>query len=441
MTPQSASAVSFGGGYIYSAVTSNGQLTPTLTWTLDSGETTLAPAPAQVSILVTITCSASSVGTSATASDGFGDSFPGTGSATSCGGTYTHLLQADNSSLSTTVTLPGFSASAAGSKNADGSGSGYVNASITVTTQVTNLRLGFMGTTPGVINKANPNILVGQGCTATVTGATSGSTYQWSVTGTTFQSWTASASSAVLSSGPGPLTGSSAHWYWNDAAATVEKVACNVTLAGQSSPIIVQGLVIVRVPTVSAANNLGVGYVGPYNSAAPVSVFASPSALMRNLGYADGSTWVTSVSLPTTAAFSGTGKWGYAQIITPGEYLIADDGTKYPGNTTVGLDGGFPYRASTHPTDGLPYNDGDSPALPTADTFKSVQLTDFFKTYLMFQPPGSDVQWVPLQESDWSTNFNASRPSTGHWTDFPPNTSVGPVVGSTFKPQTIHPTW
>jgi len=78
------------------------------------------------------------------------------------------------------------------------------------------------------------------------------------------------------------------------------------------------------------------------------------------------------------------------------------------------------------------------------DGFKSAQAADSFKTYLMFQPPGSDVQWVPLKESVWDTNFNASKPDTG-WASFPPNTSVGPVEfgtsGFNFKDQTTHPSW
>jgi len=76
---------------------------------------------------------------------------------------------------------------------------------------------------------------------------------------------------------------------------------------------------------------------------------------MINNGYADGSTWDTTVTMPALPVYSGPGMWGYAQIITPKEVLTTDDGTPVSGKTLRVLDGGFPYQGSTHNADSSSY--------------------------------------------------------------------------------------
>jgi len=95
----------------------------------------------------------------------------------------------------------------------------------------------------------------------------------------------------------------------------------------------------------------------------------------------------------------------------------------------------------------LPIKNGDSPAIPVQDIVKYATLGDTFETYLMFLPPGADSLWVPLAETKWHTDFNATRPNfgtpgSGHWSDFPANTSVGNVIrDSDFADQHTHPSW
>ena len=300
------------------------------------------------------------------------------------------------------------------------------------------------------------HILVGQGCSASLStiphffSDANPPKLLWDVSGNTFQSWNGDSGTTPVQAvlGFGQANPGGPHWYWSDTAG-IKTVTCNITVtptAGQGAPsqMTVKQTVDLQVPTVAASNYTGVGYVGPYDPRNPIWMYASPSPAMRNQGQEEGSTWVTSVSLPTTPTYTGTGKWGYAQIINRNESLTDVNGVVHTLGAQNGLDGIFPYLSSSHPSDGLPYKNGDSPALPVNDGFKSAQAADSFKTYLMFQPPGSDVQWVPLKESVWDTNFNASKPDTG-WASFPPNTSVGPVEfgtsGFNFKDQTTHPSW
>lgn len=318
------------------------------------------------------------------------------------------------------------------------------------------------GTTPD--SSGNLNILVGQGCTASLVGIPSNllpyTTYSWTIPGITFQSWNGDSGNTPVTAvtGSGRLDQPTAHWFWSDTAGN-KTVTCTATVTpptgqGAQFTLTVTQQVNLQVPVVQKnTNSTGLGYVGLYTSATAPGIFAGATPLMKNNGQEDGSTWATSVSLPLAPAYSGTGIWGYAQIIRPGKYVTGDDGNQIPSTDTstglAGLDNAFPY-ASTHSTDGISYNDGDTPVLDKlSDLLASVEMDDAFYTYLMFKPPTApsaavpnDVQWVPLTQSVWSTSLHVSRPATGHWTDFPPNTSVGPVnLGSNFITQTTHPSW
>ena len=316
------------------------------------------------------------------------------------------------------------------------------------------------------------NILVGQGCTASLSGLPSipGATitYNWAVTGHTFQSWNGTSGTTPVKAvlGFGAPANPTAHWYWSDQQNT-QNVTCTATVtppSGQGSSFTITPVqsVLVNVPTADAKNFTGVGHIGLYHSgSSQLSMLADPTALMQNSNRNFGSTWETSVLLKTP--FTGSpGKWGYAQIITPGEYLTTEDGILTPSPYTTGkeyLDGAFPYKVPkdptdqpTHLTDSISrniYNNGDSPALPLYDLYKEGTLTDYFGTYLMFLPPAApsaaisnDVQWVPLQKSKWNTNLHAYRPDSGLWSDFSPTQSVGPVVlERDFAGFYNHPEW
>ncbi len=335
---------------------------------------------------------------------------------------------------------------------------GYVATAYPVTINLSGTLTNSNGQ-PVLDSSGNQQILVGQGCKASLVGVPSGTgwgptTYSWSVSGTTFQDWQPASSSNSQASfydpGPGTQTNSTYHWYWNDSSQTTETVTCTAMVTppagqGYSFSVTATQKVGVYLPTINKNSNfVGAGYIAPYQPTYPLWMVAEPSASMKSLNYGEGSTWVTSVSMPSTPTFNGTGTYAYAQIIAPGETVTDINGVSHTGqrNGLEGLDGKFPYYSDTYPADGRQYNDGDSPALPVSDVEKSEQLTDTFHTYLMFMPPGSDSRWVPLAASLWLTNFNASLPSTGHWADFPSTQTVGPVsLGYDFVPRNTFPSW
>lgn len=214
---------------------------------------------------------------------------------------------------------------------------------------------------------------------------------------------------------------------------------------GTPFPLTVTQQINLQRPTYSARNNIGLGYI---THGDVYYLQFLPSSVMRNYGYAYGSTWHTSVTIPTPV--SGSGQFGYAQVITPGEYLTPYGGTEIssPSTGSTGLDGQFTYMGNTFTADGSPYDEGDSPGIPlnvsggNPDAFQYVRLTDAFKTYLMFLTSGANSQWVPLAESDWHLIMGAGRPSTGHWSDFGANQYAGGgILDTDFVDQLSYPTW
>ena len=233
----------------------------------------------------------------------------------------------------------------------------------------------------------------------------------------------------------------------------MKTVTCTVTLtppSGQGSPftVTVTRQVNLEVPAWTANNIVGAGYIGIDNGV--TSIFAGPTANTLSQGYQNGSNWHTYVPIPSD--FTGTGQWQYAQIVTPGEYETPVGGTQKQSTETglTGLDDVFPYGV-LHDTGGSFVTDVDSPNFQVLDAYSAVTLDDAFATYLMFKPPLAPsaptsspqwVQWVCLAESSWNTGLSASRPGSGHWTDFPATQAIG-VVGliHDFQPFTTHPHW
>jgi len=84
-------------------------------------------------------------------------------------------------------------------------------------------------------------------------------------------------------------------------------------------------------------------------------------------------------------------------------------------------------------------------------------MADSFTDYLLYQPPGTDVRWVPLANFTWSTNGSATIPSSGLWGDYivqgTPSDKAGTVGAGTvsqftnppvkvnFKSYHTHPKW
>ncbi len=344
------------------------------------------------------------------------------------------------------------------------SGAGNGSAGVSYHVQAFPMTISLIGTltdssgNPILDGNGNQQILVGQGCKASLSAVPQGctvSSYQWSVSGTTFQDWEPSTSANSQASfydpGPGVQTNPTYHWYWNDQMQQTETVTCTATVtppAGQGAAFQVTATqnVTVYVPTLSGDNNqVGMGYIRTTQSG---NVTETDMIALQpgNPPAGNGSIWTAAVSLPPAPTF-GMGQWAYLQLIKPEEYLTVG-GQQVTSKDTMngeGLDAGFPYMG-TFFTDGRPDTQGDAPKIGTLNSgVTNAVLTSSFHTYLMFQPPANssnDIKWVPLAESLWTTNFNASLAPYDSWIDYPAGQSVGQVgLDYNFVPQNSFPSW
>ncbi len=333
-------------------------------------------------------------------------------------------------------------------------------------------------------SSGNQNILVGQGCTASVSGIPADllnntahpPVYNWSVSGNTFQSWSpttpsnpnatpptpANPNASSYVPGSGPLTNATAHWYWNDPANKSETVKCTVTLtppAGQGAAfsVTVTKNVSVQVPAWTASE-IG-GYV-QVNSHCPNytgnAFYAGPTATERASGQVGGMNWSANVM---SSALFASGTLTLVQLVTPQLSYVTNTGVSVPGvthndpeNGLYGLDTRYPYTWETQgsyqpPYTPVPYTTSDSPFIGTLNSITSTGMTHLFVDYLLFLPPGSDSKLVPLATNSWSTNGNATIPSTNNWSDYATQHgsdsagTVSPATSTPFTAGNAFPSW
>lgn len=64
---------------------------------------------------------------------------------------------------------------------------------------------------------------------------------------------------------------------------------------------------------------------------------------------------------------------------------------------------------------------GDAPSVGIFGR-DNVTINDSFQAYMMYQPPGNDIQWVPLNKMDWTWKCNLNYVSTpGQPSSYNPN--------------------
>ena len=321
------------------------------------------------------------------------------------------------------------------------------------------------GPTPD--SSGNLHILIGQGCTASLSGIPSGTgwktTYAWSISGTTFQSWSpttpafpnaspptaANSQASYFVGGSGPLTNSTAHWYWDDGAA-LRTVSCTATVtppAGQGAPFSVTATknIALQIPTYQAA---GIGGYMQVNMAKPddtahFNLWAGPTATGKANGLPAGMVWQATVTTPTVPNF-GLGSLELVQLVKPNNSYttVANPSTTVsdPQNSILCLDGTCPYGVAVPEAPIKPLNDDDAPGLllngGTLLSFahKGGAYTD----YLMYLPPtpaSTDsnylaCQWVALGQFSWSTDGSATIPSTKNWADYSKQHGGSDAVGT-----------
>ena len=324
------------------------------------------------------------------------------------------------------------------------------------------VKINLTGTTTDA--NGNPNILVGQGCTASLaaTGCTINS-YQWSVSGTTFQIWAVAegldskgnpvTSSTTFTPGMGPTSNSTAHWYWSDAANS-ETVTCiaSVTPTGQNPlSLTVTKTVNLQAPAINVTPAVGRVQINNLSNA-----YSSDGSYLYSLydgasaNSSRGINWSVQVNTPALFTSQGASLWNFVQTVTPSFSRTPDGGKPQPSvvNGESGLDATYPYDPAPfsgqfpggHSADNLLWKMGDSPGFPVGDAYSNYQVTDNFSTYVMYRPPGSDTQWVPLWSIGWYWTANVTRPGAS-WSLWNNANDAGIVRAPSSHSETIHPLW
>lgn len=311
----------------------------------------------------------------------------------------------------------------------------YGSAGVSYKAAASPVILGLSGTTKDA--SSGDNILIGQHCTASLTGipSASGITYHWSVSGTTFQTWSAdtptvggspyNGDASYYVDGPGDLTLAQPGWYWNDLGEpkTPETVGCTATVtppAGQGSAFTVtaQKDVTVWRPALTARGTGGEMRVVPVSNGSSIQYLLA-AVPTSGSGETGGMDFRATISSPAPALF-GDGHLALVQLAVPNrEYwtLNGEYSTHWVWtiNGMDGLDTSYPYSWITGAPD---YFARDSPFLNlTAVNATRASMQDQFEDFTMYLAPGS-AQYVPLGHFSWGMDGNVTIPSTGNWADF-----------------------
>ena len=292
-----------------------------------------------------------------------------------------------------------------------------VNASLRYTASASPVILTLSGTTK---DSNGNNILIGQGCTGTLTaiGYTL-SNFQWTIPGDTFKSFVMGNSSGSLISNSEPysqvnyllsadLTQPSPHWFWKHGADFGEPQT--VFCTAQAS---INGVVI---GTVKGQKTVLVWK--PYYKFLPnargVTIVGTPGVSgVEVVGNID---WSAAVGTPDLfrAYWGGPGIWQFTQLCSiyryaPPPVLLINNSGRFV------LDAEFNYSSK----DGAPWpadstsdipDERTSGDAPTEGLFAhdNMIIDDNFQTYMMYEPPGNDIQWVPLNNMSWAWQCNVN---------------------------------
>ena len=376
--------------------------------------------------------------------------------------------------------------------NASSTGSANVNYSASVSPVVINPE----GTTPD--SSGNPNILVGQGYTAGLSGIPSAlsnntaspPTYSWTASdqANTFQSWSpttpfiqrvqhANPYASYYVPGPGTLTKPTVSWYWNELNNTTATVSCTVMLTpptgqGAAFSVTLTQKVTVQVPTLKTAVQAGYMQVNALDSSFSPNygIWAGPPKV-NPIGADGGMVWQAQVQTPQTPAF-GRGSLEFVQLDTPNDSYTTNTNPVQthtdPLNAAIyakGLDKTYPYlkdvfSESTDPN--ATFSEGDAPGLqltgltlngqPSSIVAASATFNANYYVYLMYQPPssGTTVSWVTVGTLHWSVTSSATFPDPNlwpnGWSDYKTahgSDSAGTVAADqlSFIPDNTFPSW
>jgi hypothetical protein len=144
------------------------------------------------------------------------------------------------------------------------------------------------------------------------------------------------------------------------------------------------------------------------------------------------------------------GQFEFIQLLRPFRMATHISNAKSPSplNYHYGLDNRSPYSGpygTDEPTT-LFATYQDSPAFTDLsylgnDPVESVVISDYYETYLLFHPPGTDSRWVPLMVWKWNWAASASVDVNGNSTSPPAHVDSGASPSGTFIFTDEFPEW
>lgn len=160
--------------------------------------------------------------------------------------------------------------------------------------------------------------------------------------------------------------------------------------------------------------------------------------------------WSVRVNTPAPFSSQGASLWNFVQLVVPQHSRTDNSNQTHPSvlNGQSGLDGTYPYDPGPfsgsfpggHAADNLLWTSGDSPGFPVENVYQGYTVTDTFNTYVMYNPPGGDTQWVPLWDINWYWTATVTRPGTS-WSTWDDSSSAGIVRVTNTTSTTTHPRW
>jgi len=444
-------------------------LTATLTWQPSSSNPN-EPLPSCA--IVTQTCDASwvlsgadsgSTGSGSTPSNGLGGVvFPNLNSpGQDCSGTQYSAWTAP-SGTPAPASFPETCKPSVSFAGSSGSGASHAGVSgsinVSYSASATPITISLVGATSD--GKGGWDILVGQKCAPFLYGIPSNCTvsnYQWTVSGTTMQSWIVSSDSTHTTEvdGSGPLNIESPGWFWNDPKQATATITCTAivqppTGQGAAFPVTVSQAVGVYLPSWSASGNGGAMLVDqkePAENGTDYWLHASPISGSGQIG---GMEWAATLSPPVSSPVTfDKGNIYLVQVITPSVGYINTANQQYENaaDGQSGIDTQWPYAGGWAVYEDDPYQpnylSNDSPGLNLTN-LQAIYGSEMssFEDYIMYQPPNSS-EYVPLGYFEWSINGTATIPSTNNWADF--KNPAGPIEPSgssvPFTPSNSYPSW
>ena len=299
----------------------------------------------------------------------------------------------------------------------------------------------------GTIKDSNnqDNILIGQECSATLSaGPFSLSGFQWNPGGSVFSQFAVASDQStgqVIPVASDEWQQPNPYWhYLQDSGGSPFSVTCSATASVNGTAI----------GTVSGQRNVQV-WVPYYFMGANVNPCTIVGDLMQAGGpdtnSQPGINFTGRIGTPALfrsgggVSSSACGFGAFLQLCSINENLYSSVAATQT-NATNGyeLDNIWPFygQFNANSTDATPNTASapDSPGLDVNVFTDKVGVTDDFQMYLMYQPPGNDAQWVPLDRLTWHWYIDTTEVGS-QWIPTPPGT----VVADTDKRWMVHPEW